>query len=113
MVRGTVFPLSNQADEDEVIVFTVHMSLRTACTSCSHRDGRADPVPKTPLISLDGRWTRKQPPSPISLVPQPESGRENHITLSSSSPCDGWTDELSRCQTASLTPVIPHHMCCS
>lgn len=32
MVRGTVFPLSNQADEDEVIVFTVHMSLRTACT---------------------------------------------------------------------------------
>lgn len=41
MVRGTVFPLSNQADE--VIVFKVHMSLRTACTSCSHRDGRADP----------------------------------------------------------------------
>lgn len=43
MVSGTVFPLSNQADEDEVIVFTVHMSLRTACTSCSLRDGRAGP----------------------------------------------------------------------
>lgn len=38
MVRGTVFPLSNQADEDEVIVFTVHMSLSTPFTSCSHRD---------------------------------------------------------------------------
>ncbi|KAL1246924.1 hypothetical protein QQF64_034705 [Cirrhinus molitorella] len=39
MVRGAVFPLSNQADEDEVIVFTVHMSLSLAFTSCSHRDG--------------------------------------------------------------------------
>lgn len=32
MVSGSVFPLSNQADEDEVIVFTIHMSVRTPFT---------------------------------------------------------------------------------
>lgn len=41
-MSGTVVAFSNQADE--VIVFTIHMSLRKASSSRSHRDASHDPV---------------------------------------------------------------------